>query len=386
MSPIYFIFVVFAGAALLATLALYARQAIIVAYILIGVLLGPACFALVKDVVWVRDVSDIGIMFLLYLLGLNMLPTQLMRMLREATVVTFVSAGLFMVLGTGVALGFGFSTPEAIVIGAAMMFSSTIIGLKLLPTTALHHQHVGQVMISVLLLQDLLAILVLLALQASADGQGSVSVIALRLFALPALIGFAYGLERWVLERLLTRFDRIHEYMFLLAIAWCLSLAELAHRLGLSHEIGAFIAGVALANCRAAPFIADSLRPLRDFFLILFFFSVGASLELSLLGVTLIPALALAGLMLVVKPWTFRRLFVRAGEAEKLAREAGVRLGQISEFGLLVTMLAAGVGVIGQRASNVLALATVMTFVASSYFIVMRYPTPMAVRDSLRQD
>jgi len=386
MSPVTLIFVVFAGAAVLATGALFARQAMIVAYIVGGVLLGPSGLAVVSDAVWLDGIADIGIMFLLYLLGLNMVPQQLLRMMREATVVTLASSLVFFALGAGVAAGFGFAPRDTVIIGAAMMFSSTIIGLKLLPTTALHHQHTGQVLISVLLLQDLLAILVLLGLQATVSADGGAAAFILKLGALPLLIGVAYALEHWVLEPLLARFDRIQEYMFLLVIAWCLSLAELAHRCGLSHEIGAFIAGVALANCPVSLFIADSLRPLRDFFLILFFFSVGASLELDMLDETLLPALVLAILMLFAKPWTFRWLFMRAGEASKLSAEASVRLGQISEFSLLVAVLATEVGVLSTRGSNVLQLATVLTFVASSYYIVMRYPTPMAVRDNLRQD
>lgn len=384
-SVVFSIFVVFAGAAVLATAALFARQAMIVAYIVVGVAFGPAGFGLVEDARWLDEVASIGIMFLLYLLGLNMVPVQLLQMLREALTVTGLSSLIFFAFGVATAVAFGFSPMEALVIGAAMMFSSTIIGLKLLPTTALHHQHTGQVMISVLLLQDLLAIVVLLALQSRTGGSGW-SGIALKLVALPILLGAAYALEHWVLEPLLARFDQIQEYMFLLVIAWCLSLAEFAQRLGLSHEIGAFIAGVALANCPAALYIADSLRPLRDFFLILFFFSLGASLDLSVIGAIIWPSACLALGVLVLKPVVFKFLLLRAGETRKLATEAGVRLGQVSEFSLLVAVLAVEVGALGHRASNVVQLATLLTFVASSYLIVMRYPTPIAVRDNLRQD
>ncbi|MGH8595041.1 MAG: cation:proton antiporter [Gammaproteobacteria bacterium] len=385
-SVVFSIFVVFAGAAVLATAALFARQAMIVAYIIVGLAFGPAGFGLVEDAEWLDEVANIGIMFLLYLLGLNMVPVQLLKMLREALTVTGLSSLAFFAFGAAVAYLFGFRTAEAIVIGAAMIFSSTIIGLKLLPTTALHHQHMGQVMISVLLLQDLLAIVVLLILQGGAGADPGWHGFALQLVALPILLLTAYTLEHWVLEPLLARFDRIQEYMFLLVIAWCLSLAELADRLGLSHEIGAFIAGVALANCPVALFIADSLRPLRDFFLILFFFSLGASLELAAIGGSVWPSLCLALGVMVLKPWVFKVLFLRAGETPKLATEAGVRLGQASEFSLLVAVLAVEVGTVSSRASYVVQLATILTFIASSYFIVMRYPTPIAVRDNLRQD
>lgn len=380
------VFVVFAGAAVLATAALFARQAMIVAYILVGALAGPSGFALVEDAAWVSDVSEIGIMFLLYLLGLNMVPAQLWRMFREATSVMLLSSAAFMATGAGLALALGFPPHEAIVAGCAMMFSSTIIGLKLLPTTALHHQHTGQVIISILLLQDLLAILVLLLLQGAADVGDSYWPVVRQLLGLPLLVGIAYVVEHWVIEPLLRRFDQIQEYMFLLVIAWCLALAELAHYFGLSHEIGAFVAGVVLATCPAALFIADALRPLRDFFLILFFFSLGAGLDPALMGSALLPAVLLAAAALVVKPVVFRWLLLRAGEPERLARETGVRLGQISEFSLLVVVLALDTKFIGDVASNAIQLATVLTFVASTYLIVLRYPTPIAVRDNLRQD
>jgi len=380
------VFVVFAGAAVLATAALFARQAMIVAYILVGALAGPSGFALVEDAAWVSDVSEIGIMFLLYLLGLNMVPAQLWRMFREATSVMLLSSAAFMATGAGLALALGFPPHEAIVAGCAMMFSSTIIGLKLLPTTALHHQHTGQVIISILLLQDLLAILVLLLLQGASDVGDSYWPVVRQLLGLPLIVGVAYLVEHWVIEPLLRRFDQIQEYMFLLVIAWCLALAELAHYFGLSHEIGAFVAGVVLATCPAALFIADALRPLRDFFLILFFFSLGAGLDPALMGSALLPAVLLAAAALVVKPVVFRWLLLRAGEPERLARETGVRLGQISEFSLLVVVLALDTKFIGDVASNAIQLATVLTFVASTYLIVLRYPTPIAVRDNLRQD
>lgn len=386
-SPIVFaIFVVFVGAAILATLALFARQAMIVAYIVIGALAGPAGLGWVKDAGWLDEVSEIGIMFLLYLLGLNMVPKQLWQMLREAMEVTIASALIFAVVGIVVAMSFGFTWPDALITGAAMMFSSTIIGLKLLPTTTLHHQHTGQVIISVLLLQDLLAILVLLLMQGVASGTDPLVGVFKQLVALPALILVAYTLERWMIEPLLLRFDQIHEYMFLVVIAWCLSLAVLAHTVGLSYEIGAFIAGVALATCPVSMFIADSLRPLRDFFLILFFFSLGAGLDASVMKNVWLPAAVLAAAMLVAKPYVFKILLIREGETPQLASETGVRLGQISEFSLLIAVLAGQSKFVSEEASYVIQLATVLSFIVSSYLIVLRYPTPIAVRDNLRRD
>ncbi|MDA0824709.1 MAG: cation:proton antiporter, partial [Proteobacteria bacterium] len=208
-SVIFAIFLIFAGAAVLATVALYARQAMIVAYIFVGVILGPWGGGFIDDPTWIEDVSEIGIMFLLYLLGINMLPQQLWKMLAEALKVTLLSCISFAVIGFCIATIFGFVWHEALLIGGTMMFSSTIIALKLLPTTTLHHQHTGQVIISVLLLQDLFAILVLLIIQGYGIGDNPLVGVARELFALPVLIAIAYALERWMIEPLLRRFDQI---------------------------------------------------------------------------------------------------------------------------------------------------------------------------------
>ncbi len=383
---IFSIFLIFAGAAVLATLALYARQAMITAYIVVGILLGPAGLGLVDDPRWIEDVSSIGIMFLLYLLGLNMEPQQLLRMLGEALGVTLASSALFCLVGTLVALGAGAAWHEALLIGGCMMFSSTIIGLKLLPTTTLHHQHTGQMLISVLLLQDLIAIVVLLIVQGYGSGTDPLIGVARQALTLPALVAVAFALEKVLIEPLIARFDQIHEYLFLLVIGWCLALAQGAAWLGLSHEIGAFIAGVALASCPVSMFIADSLRPLRDFFLVLFFFSLGAGFDFALLGATLPAAALLAAALLVIKPYTFRWLFVRAGERARQSLEVGVRLGQVSEFSLLVAVLAQSSGILSATGSYLVQLTTLITFIVSSFLIVRRYPTPIAVRDSLRRD
>ncbi len=385
-SVVFSIFLIFAGAAALATVALFARLSLLVAYILLGALLGPWGLALVNDAAWIEGVAEIGIMFLLYLLGLNLLPQQLMRMLGEALGVTLVSCALFAAAGFAVALVFRFPVREALVIGAVLMFSSTIIGLKLLPTTTLHHRHTGQVIVSVLLLQDLIAIIILLLLQGYGKGGNLAADIALQLVSLPLLGAFVWLLERHVLERLIARFDQIHEYIFLLVIAWCLGVAELARLLGLSHEIGAFVAGVALASSPIARFIAESLRPLRDFFLVLFFFSLGASFNMDMLAEVAAPAVLLAAVALLSKPLVFRQLLIMAGEKRELALETGVRLGQISEFSLLIAVLASSSGFIQPRTGYVIQLATLISFIVSSYLIVLRYPTPIAVSERLRRD
>ena len=386
-DPVVFtVFLVFTGAAVLATVALAARQSLLVAYILLGVVLGPSVLGLVSDPEVIRSISEFGILFLLFLLGLNLQPQELFRMVAKTTQVTVISSLIFFVAGFAVAGTFGFGLIESLLVGGAATFSSTIIGLKLLPTTILHHQRTGEVIISILLLQDLLAIVLLLVVEGASKGGMPIFDMLSLLVALPLLITFAWLIERSVLSRLIRLYDKIQEYIFLMALGWCLGMAELATLLGLSAEIGAFIAGIVLASNPISLFIAESLKPLRDFFLVLFFFSLGAGFDLGLLDRLLLPAMVLAGVLLLIKPPVFRRLLRTAGESDERSGEVGFRLGQMSEFSLLLAVLAFDQGVIGTEASYLIQLATLLTFLVSSYLVVRRFPTPIAVSDALRQD
>jgi len=380
------IFFVFTGAAVVATLALAARQSLLLAYIALGVLFGPSGIGLMEDAAIASDIAHIGIMFLLFLLGLNLNPKELVQSVRRTTLVTLGSSFILATAGLGIGLAVGFSLLESLVLGGAMSFSSTIIGLKLLPTTVLHHQRMGEIIISILLLQDLLAIAMLLLLRGAATGDAPWTGVALILPILPTLALFAGLCARFVLIPLIRRFDTIREYVFLVAIGWCMGMAELGGLLSLSHEIGAFIAGVALASSPVAIYIADSLRPLRDFFLVLFFFSIGVQFELGMLTDVLLPAVLVAGATLALKPVVFHWLLTRIGDPVQRSTEIGYRLGQMSEFSMLIGTLSLQLSVIGARVSYTIQLAAILTFVVSSYLVVGRFPTPIALSDNLRQD
>ncbi|KTC96059.1 cation:proton antiporter [Legionella erythra] len=385
-SVFYTIFLIFAGAAIFSTLVLYTKQSLLVAYILLGAALGPWGLRLVSDVTVVQQVGDIGIVFLLFLLGLHLQPQNLVHMLRKITWIAIVSSVVFAIIAYLIGRWFGLGETESWVLGAAMMFSSTIIGLKLLPTTILHHQHTGEVMISVLLMQDVIAIIILIMIN-GAQGNGlALDDFILVLVALPSLTLFAFAVERYILVKLLARFDRTQEYVFLLSIGWCLGLSFLAKQLGLSEDIGAFVAGVALASSPISLFIAESLKPLRDFFLVMFFFSIGATFNFGFGAQVFIPAIILSVLMLVLKPLFFWFLLQRAGEKKTIAKEVGVRLGQASEFSLLVASIALSTKLISEVASNLIQATTILTFIVSSYLVVLKYPTPIALSEKMQKD
>lgn len=383
---VHAIFLIFTGAAVIATLVLYARQALPVAYIILGLLFGPWAFGLTTDPAVIRGMAEVGIIFLLFLLGLNLEPQELRRLMREVTEVTIVTCIAFWLLGAGIAWAFGFAFLDVALIGAAMMFSSTIIGLKLLPTSALHHQRMGEIIISILLLQDVIAIVVLLLIQGWGGGANPLTELLLSLAAAPLLVLFAFGTSKYIITRLFHRFDQIQEYIFLLAIGWCLAIAALAEYIGLSYEIGAFIAGVTLATNPVARFIAESLKPLRDFFLIMFFFALGAGFDITVLPDVFVPAMALAVAALLIKPIVFDWLLELEHERPDLSRQIGVRLGQVSEFSLLIAIVGMETGALTERASYVIQATTILTFIGSTYWIVLRFPTPVAVTDALRRD
>ena len=380
-------FLIFSGAAALASLALVGRQPLLVAYIALGAILGPHGLGMVADVELIGQIASIGIIFLLFLLCLDMQPQALLNVLRQVTHITLISSLLFAAVGYGTAYLFNYSHLECMIIGTSMMFSSTIIGIKLLPTTVLHHKHSGELMIGMLLMQDFLAIFVLLVLISGVSDSNSENLIIFgkSLVALPLLIGGAVVAVRVVLQPLFARFDRIGEYVFLLAIGWCLGVAELAEIVGLSREIGAFVAGISLATSPIAQYIALNLKPLRDFFLILFFFSLCGAFDLALIPHIIVPALVLAAAMLCEKPLIYKFLLAKS-ESKALSWDIGFRLGQNSEFSLLIAYLAFNTQLIGNNASHLIQAVAIITFLISSYIVVFNFPSPIAISSRLRRD
>lgn len=380
-------FLIFAGAAILATLALSTRQPLLVAYIVLGALLGPHGLQWVSDARLLAEIAEIGIIFLLFLVGLDLKPSRLKSMLGEGLLTGVLTTLIFFGLGFGLLASFGYSMAEAIVCGVAVTFSSTILGIKLLPTTVLHHRHVGEIVVSLLLIQDFIAIVALIAFAGIGSSMSdTLSNLGMALLMLPLLIGAAYLGVRWLLTPLLRKFDAFHEFIFLVALGWCLGFASLAQVAGLSLAIGAFIAGVSLANSPIAQYITEHLKPLRDFFLVLFFFSVGAGLDIGLMLSVALPTLALGLLMVAAKPVVFAKLLQWQGEPEEQAWEVGFRLGQTSEFSLLLSYVAVAAGLLGEHAAHIIQGATVLTLLLSSYLVIFRYPSPIAINPDLRRD
>ena len=376
---------IFAGAAFFATVFLYLKQPVILAYIGFGIAAGPWGLGLIKEAEHIEELSHIGVILLLYLLGINLKPDRLFHLFSKTAVVTLLTSLVFLLVTAAAAMAFGFGFIESIIIGAALMFSSTIISIKLIPTTALHHRHTGEMMTSVLLMQDVIAILLIVMLTGGL-GENVTLTIAILFLKLIALAFVAYGLVRYVINNLFLRFDIIQEYTFLLALGWGMLGAGVAQAIGLSYEMGAFIAGVAFASSPVSMVIAEHLKPLRDFFLILFFFSIGAQFNFLVTQQVLLAGVVIALLIVVVKPIVFKQGFQLIGEDKKFSMELGARLGQGSEFSLLVSYSALAIGLIDLRASYLIQMVVIITFVLSTYWVVYRYRTPISSTEKNRMD
>jgi Kef-type K+ transport system membrane component KefB len=376
---------IFAGAAIFATLFLYLKQPVILAYIGFGIVAGPWGLGFIKEPEHIEKLSHVGVILLLYLLGLNLRPDRLFHLFSKTAVVTALTSLVFLVIISTAAFALGFAVIESVIIGAALMFSSTIISLKLIPTTALHHKHTGEMMTSVLLMQDVIAIILILMLTGG-QGEDVMFAIVMLFIKLVLLAVVAYGFVKFVVNNLFLRFDIIKEYTFLLALGWGLFGAGAAEFIGLSYEMGAFIAGVAFASSPVAMAVAETLKPLRDFFLILFFFSIGAQFNYLVTQDVLLAGAVISVMIIVVKPFVFKQGFQLIGENKTFSMELGVRLGQGSEFSLLVAYSALALGLIDMRASYLIQMVVIITFVLSTYWVVFRYRTPISSTDRNRMD
>jgi Kef-type K+ transport system membrane component KefB len=384
-SIIFQLSAIIIGAAVLGTLFLYARQPIIIAYIAAGIMIGPSGYGLIKDTQQIEQISHFGIILLLFLIGLNLQPGKLMHLFKKTSPLTIGTSLVFALSAAAFALLLSLDTNNILIFGVAMMFSSTVISLKLIPTTTLHHKRKGEIMTSVLLIQDILAILVILFITGE-QGDSTLITFAILIAKFSIIWMLALAGVKYVMTPLLQKFDMVQEYTFLATLAWCMLWAGAAHALGLSYELGAFVAGLSIASCIVAQVIAEHLKPLREFFLILFFFAVGAQLNLALELKLLIAAILFGALIVPLKAFVFQHAFRWAGESAEISKELATRLSQSSEFSLLVAFSALSIGLLTEESAMLIQVTTITSFILSTYWVVLKYPTPISNDRQLNQD
>lgn len=376
---------IYAGASILATFFIFIRQPVILSYIVLGIIIGPYGIKLISDAEHIKQIGHFGVILLLFLVGLNLHPNKLYMLFRKTSVLTIATCFVFAVAVTITALAFQIPLQDAVIVGIALMFSSTVIGLKLIPTTALHNRHIGEMIISILLFQDIIAIFIMLIF--FKDPNISLLQAFPILIFKGVLLSFgAFFCVKYILLWLFKKFDTIQEYIFLLSIGWCLGMAKSAEYLGLSYEIGAFIAGVTIAISPISLVISEHLKSLREFFIILFFFAIGAQFNVFETGEIILPAIVITALIVILKPFVFNKAFKMISGEIHISKELAWRLGQSSEFSLLIAYVAFEHLVIQEKTSYLIQLTVMLTFIISTYIIVNNYPTPISANKKIRRD
>jgi Kef-type K+ transport system membrane component KefB len=358
---------------LLGTLALWLRQPLIVAFIAVGLLVGPAGFGWVQSRDQVDLLARIGIALLLFVVGLK-LDLHVIRTMGPVALATGLGQVLFTsVTGYGIALALGFPALAAVYVAVALTFSSTIIIVKLLSDKreidALH----GRIAVGFLIVQDVVVVLVMIGLTAfsmAAEPQPFGAGLLLLLLKGGLFLGVLGLLMRWVFPAVLARLAASSELLVLFAIAWAVALAAVGESLEFSKEVGAFLAGVSLASTPYRDAIGTRLVSLRDFLLLFFFIDLGAGLDLGMLGGQLEPALVFSLFVLVGNPLIVMVIMGLMGYRKRTGFLAGLTVAQISEFSLILGTLGVTLGHITPDTMGVITLVGLVTIGLSTYMIL----------------
>lgn len=353
------------------------RQPLIVGYIATGILVGPYALDLLHSHDEMELFSKIGISILLFIVGLTLNP-EIVREVGKASAITGVGQVLFTsIIGFLLVLALGFDATAALYIAIALTFSSTIIILKLLTDRGDLGKLYGKVSLGLLLVQDVIATGVLLVVTALgslevAGGSGFTVVIEMiRLCVIGTFIALVlYFVSKHVLPRLVAYVGGNQEVLFVFSIAWGLGLASIFQVVGFSIEIGALIAGTMLAVSPFAYEIGARMKPLRDFFILIFFILLGAQMVLSQFSTILVAAIILSVFVLIGNPLIMFVLMNLLGYRTKTSFFAGLTVAQISEFSLILVALGYSLGHISQEVVSLVTLVGIITIAGSTYFVL----------------
>ncbi|MBT6253881.1 sodium:proton exchanger [Candidatus Uhrbacteria bacterium] len=362
--------VVLVAASILALVTHKIKQPLIIAYIFTGLIVGPGVLGITHDPEVFQTLSEIGIAFLLFLVGINLN----WRHIKEIGLVALM-AGLGQALvtsgvGYAIGLGLGFDTVTSLFLGVAFAFSSTIIVVKLLSDKEDLERLYGRISIGVLIVQDLLAMIVLIFIGALRDNSSIgelITVSALKVFLVVIVL---WAISHLILPRLFKYAAQSQELLFLSAIGWCFLVASVLFFLGFGIEIGALLAGIALAGTGFQREIESRVKSLRDFFLVIFFIVLGMNLTFGAIGDIWMPSVLFSLFVLVGNPLIVLILLRVMGYHPRTGFMTGTTVAQISEFSFIV--LAGGIAA-GVISPDILPMATVVgltTIALSSYMII----------------
>lgn len=354
-------------------LALVLRQPLIVAFIAVGIMLGPSGIGVVVQSGEIELFARLGIALLLFVVGLK-LDLHIIRTVGPVALLTGLGQVIFTsVVGYLIALALGMAHITAIYVAVALTFSSTIIIVKLLSDKreldALH----GRIAVGFLIVQDIVVVLVMIGLTASgqtADG-ASLGREALLILGKGALMLVTVALlMRYVLPSLLHRLAHSPELLVLFAIAWAVVGASAGDSLGFSKEVGAFLAGVSIASTPYRELVAARLVSLRDFLLLFFFIELGATLDMASIGEHTGAAAVFSVFVLIGNPLIVMVIMGMMGYRKRTGFLAGLTVAQISEFSLILAALGLSLGHVDQQTVGLITLVGLITISASTYMIL----------------
>ncbi|MEX2349249.1 MAG: cation:proton antiporter [Flavobacteriaceae bacterium] len=371
-NPFYEFAVILALAAILGGIGQILRQPLIVMFIALGILVGPAFFDIVRSKDNIHLLAEIGIAILLFIVGLK-LDLRIIKSVGKIALLTGLGQVLFTSLfGYFIGLALGFTSLHSFYIAVALTFSSTIIIVKLLSDKKEIDSLHGQIAIGFLIVQDIVVILVMIILSAMRQG-GDTSLtydIISTLISGVVLLIFTLLAMRWIIPKLSSFLAKSQELLVLFAIAWAVSLATAGELMGFSGEVGAFLAGISLASSDFKDVISSRLISLRDFLLLFFFVNLGANLDLSVIGSQITPALIFSAFVLIGNPIIVLIIMGAMGYRKRTSFLAGLTVAQISEFSLIFAGLGLAVGHITDEVVGLITLVGLITIALSTYLIL----------------
>ena len=358
-------------------IAQFLRQPLIVAFIAIGILVGPSGLGMVSHSSEIELFARLGIALLLFVVGLK-LDLHIIRTVGPVALASGLGQVLFTsVVGYLIALLMGMSPVTALYVAVALTFSSTIIIVKLLSDKREVDSLHGRIAVGFLIVQDIVVVLVMIGLTAFGQAEEGINIgreaLVILLKGALMLIGVAL-LMRYVLPRLLQRMAHSSELLMLFAIAWAVLGASIGDLLGFSKEVGAFLAGISIASTAYREQVAARLVSLRDFLLLFFFIELGASLDILNLGGQLGTAMIFSLFVLVGNPLIVMAIMGYMGYRKRTGFLAGLTVAQISEFSLILAALGLSLGHLEQDTVGLITLVGLITISVSTYMILYSHP------------
>lgn len=347
------------------------KQPLIIGHILTGILVGPSVFHLVQSADTIQVFSKIGIALLLFIIGLGLNPKVIKEVGKVAAVAGVLQMAFTAIFAWAAGTILGLSRTESVVLAVALSFSSTIIILKLLSDKKEQTRLYGKITIGILLLQDIMATFALLVLTAQTGEHGFSPITLLALLGKGILIAAPLlFIGNVILPKLRTLIAGSQEFLFLFAIGWGFGSAALFEFSGFSLEIGALLAGISLANLPYTQEISARLRPLRDFFVVVFFINLGAQLSFSHFWAILPVIIVSVVIVILLKPLVVLAAMGTLGYTKRTSFKTALTMSQISEFSLVLGALALSKGRVSEDFVSILTLVAMITIAISTYLIM----------------